>query len=333
MKYQTAAAFENHLSETFPGHIAPCYVIVSPCDFERRLMLGKIITLLQKKESSAQLIRVDALESCADAVLDRLSAPSLFSPTTLVVVDPANHLKEIGKLAPYLEKPAQGTYLLMGALAFKPLSELYQKGKKVMVVLDLSDEKPWERERRLRDWIVQEAKKEGKMLQADAAAALMENIGADMPGLYQELQKLLCYAAEKTVITRGDVEKVSVKSADSSGWQLAEAVIWRREGIGHHHFLDPSFFFLFLGQLRYSLTQGAQIQDLLTQKRGAEIGKHLPNLRPQMLDKLIPQASRLPPRYFEKALSALFQMELDAKSSALDQGLLLERFIGKLRIL
>jgi len=80
--------------------------------------------------------------------------------------------------------------------------------------------KQWEMPR----WIESEAKKQGGKIEPDAAARLSEMVGEDTRIAAQELTKLLTYVNFERPIRLLDVEKVSIVSAQSSVFELVDAL-------------------------------------------------------------------------------------------------------------
>jgi len=332
VKYQNVAAFEKHLQEAFPDHLSPIYMVVTSCDFERKKMFDKIVSFLRRKDASSHVLAYDATVTPIESVLEELNTKSLFGGSNLVVLDRIDKLKENEKLAHYIVHPSHDAFLILGASASKPVSDLYQKGKKEVVVLDLSEEKPWDRRRRLNEWLNEEAKLSGKSFSSETSAYLFEHIGLDMPGLYQELVKLICYVGDRPAIALGDAKAICSSHSIATGWQLSEGVIWGSDSIGADKTSELPFLLMFIGQLRYHLQTGYQIAQLLeNQGPSQDIARLFPQLRPQTLEKYLSGARQKKAAYFHKGLKSLFDLELGAKSSGLDTSLLFDRFIAKLR--
>jgi DNA polymerase-3 subunit delta len=330
VKLHNVAAFEKHLQEAFPDNLSPIYLVVTSCDFERKKMIEKITTLLLRKDPGCHIVTYDGEVTPIETVLDHLNTRSLFGGCAAAILDP---VPKEDKLLHYITKPNHGSFLILGSPVMKSLSDLYQKGKKEMIVLDLSEEKPWEKERRLNEWLFKEAKSQGKTLQSDVTTYLFENIGPDMPGLNQELTKMICYVGERPVITLQDAKAISAPRSTATAWQLAEGVVWGKEFVPADKASDPSFLFMFIGQLRYHLQTGFHLAQYLEKKTPpAEISKHFPTLRSHTFEKYLTGAKQKKKEYFRKGLLALFDLELAAKSSALDTSLLMDQFVAKLRL-
>lgn len=289
-------------------------------------MAQKIFSLIKKKEEAT-------FHRCHSLLVDLLkdvNTHSLFGGRSVIFFDEIQSLKPLTPLIHYISSPNQASTLILGANAMKPLSDLYHKGKKEIVVLDLSEEKPWEKERRYQDWLIGQARFQGKNLSSDVACFLTEKIGPDMAALSQELDKLICFTNERSSITLSDVKTLTLSLAQANSWQLAEKVIWYKQvHLIHDKICDLSFSLPFVGQLRYHLQLGYKLCSYLTQKKSSsEIAKLLPQVR--SLDKYLPIAKQKQTTYFHQGLLSLYQLELSLKSAPLDPSSLFDHFLGSL---
>ena len=148
LKFQQISAFEQHIEVNLSSKVpSKSYVILHSQKEERRKILEKIST----KISSYNKAEITFLEGKEwNHVNHVLSAPSLFGDVEIVVWDGVKSLSDdvIDKLLRYIINPAPWAFLVIGADSFKSFSSLYTKVSKELVILDLTEEKPWDREKR-----------------------------------------------------------------------------------------------------------------------------------------------------------------------------------------
>lgn len=327
MKFPTSGAFEKHLKESFPDHLSHFYLFVSPCDYEKRLWTESLTTLLKQKDANVQLQRFDATETSPMAIQDEARAPSLWGGLRVLIVEQIDKVKPLGSFLDLLSHRAPDVILIFLANTSKPVAELYQKGKKDLIAVDVSDEKPWDKERRVQEWIRSRASKIGKQLSSDVAALLIKHLGTDLATLDQELKKLAAYVGERGVLDKKDIEEICGAKDLSTGWQLSESLVWKGPISLDGKAGELSFLFPFIGQIRYQLQLGAQLADLI-ERKAPDLKKHFPTQR--NLDKFIPIATARGSRFFLNGLLRLYDFELLSKSAPLDIAAVFDIFQGHL---
>jgi DNA polymerase-3 subunit delta len=327
VKFPSVFAFQKHLQEAFPSHLSLLYAIACPSEYERKGLIRSLTQLIQKKEPERSLAHFDGVTTSVEEVLGHLQSPSLFSPASLVVVDGIDKWKKAAfeTLGKYLERPSPQTYLILGSNSSKPLADLYLKSKKEMVVLDLGDEKPWDRQKRLKEWLIQEVKKEKKILAPDVAEFLMQEIGTDFALLEQEIQKLLCFCMERPSISLSDAKTLLSARASQTSWQIAEGVVFLKKGIEGPEQKDLSFLLPLVGQIRYHLQMGFKVVSLLESGVAqGDLGTYISNV------KNVDKYRGKPSSFYKRGLKLLFEWELKCKSTSLDPSLLFDHFTFKL---
>ncbi len=334
MKFQGWPAFAKHLSESTPDHLSPIYLVIAACSFERKKICDKIISALHKKDPQIIAQHCDAATDSLEGVVQQLNSRSLFGSSPVVVCDGLEKLKKSGwePLLAYAGRPSPFAYLILGSASAKNTADLYQKGKKELVILDLSDEKAWDRKARLQRYLIEFAHREGKTLSPEAAQHLLEHVGLDLPNLEQELIKLLCYVGERNAIGIDDVLQICAVQKSFSTWQLSEMIVWENSAVAAPPAIDLPWLLPFLGQLRYQLQIGMQLATLLENHvEPSEISRQLPQLRGAIFDKRMSAARQRRASYFRQGLQRLFEIELMAKNNGATPGLLFDLFTTQLK--
>lgn len=183
MKFQQLSAFEKHLEKAAPDHLSRVYLVAAPCSFERKRISETISAAIRHKEKKTCVLSFDAASGWAAAIEELRTICSLSGPGfRIVVLNEADKLKKsaLDVLSAYVSKPSSHVYLILSAASAKPFAELYERGKKELVVCDLSAEKPWERKERLKAQLVKMAALEKK--DADARGSRYAH-GADRAGI------------------------------------------------------------------------------------------------------------------------------------------------------
>lgn len=310
MKFQKLESFEKHFKEAFPKHLSSVYAVVCSQESERKKIMGSLIHLLEKESDLKRFQQVKP-------AIMHLNGGSLFSTKVTAVLDGAELLIEsdIELLLHYIGTLNPQGYLLLGSATAKHISTLYNKGKKEMVVLDLSAEKPWEEKQRLQKWLVQTVHAQKKQIAPDAVEAIFERLPCDRLLLTQEIEKLICYVGQRTELIRTDVEALCSTSVELNHFQLAQQLVWG--GLKNIPDLnDLAVLLPLIGQLRSQFEMGLKMAVLI--KKGAsgeEIAAAFPRLWPKALQQCLEGARQFGISYFKKGLMHLFDLEFGLKTS------------------
>gem|GEM_PF-927669 len=317
MRYLSLRAFRKHLASAAPDHLCRCYLAAIPDDYERGAAIRDVLSYFPGRPRMS----FNGTEAACRDLSEALSSPSLFGGDPVVVLDEAEKMgkKELAALAELAMAPLYG-YLVCGARTKGVLGAAFEKAG---VVFDLSEEKPWEKEKRLAEQIADQAQSLGKRLASDAGPLLFERIGPDPALLDSEIEKLACFVGTRPTIERSDVFRVSALSRASALWQIAEGIVWEGEipppGDSPFHGLVPA--------LRSQLQIGLKISELSASGTPrSEWSGHLPKVWPKLLDKRIGQVAKLGSRYFQHGLDLLFQIEILSRTGSSSEEALLDLF-------
>lgn len=318
MRYQNFRAFRKHLASAAPDHLSRCYLAVIPDDYERNQAIQAVLAYFPARPH----IFFNGNDAVCRDIADALLSPSLFGGEPVVVLDEAEKMgkKELQALADLAGKSSLYGYLLSASRSKTALSAVFEKAG---VVLDLGEEKPWDRERRLAEQIAERVQNAGKRLASDAISLLFERLGHDAALLDSEIDKLICFVGTRATIERSDVFRISASSRSSTLWQMAEEIVWE----GAHPPFDPATFHGLVPALRSQLQTGLKLASLLaSQTPREEWSAYLPRLWPKLLEKRSAQASRLGSGYFKNGLDLLFQIELLSRTGSTREEALLDLF-------
>ena len=310
MKFQKTLPFEKHFKDSLPHHLSPIYIVVCPMEGERKKLLSSLVSIIER---DADFKRA----STARAAIEHLRASSLFSGKMGALFDGVDQLLkgEMEPLLRYVSSPSPSSILILGASSSKNVSDLYKIGKKEMVILDLSLEKPWEAKERITRYIIQLVRSQKKEILPSAIESMFEMIPLDRLLMQQEVEKLITFIGEKKEIDREDVKAICSISLEENPFQLAQTIAFGT--------LDKvpkleeiSILLPLVSSLRSQLEMGLKMTALLA--KGAskeEMGLAFPKLWPKALESCLDGARKRGSPFFKKALLALFDFELGLKSS------------------
>lgn len=339
MKLNSSRAFEKHLEDAYPKHFAGLYLIVAKEDEERRLaiktaekMLSKILTnpKMSMESRTANKWRMGDL-------LGELQSAGFFDPIRLVFVhEIQDYSKEdLDKLYEYLKNPNASVKLIMSCSSFSKVSNFYKLCEKEGIILDIAEEKPWEKEKNVADWLAHRSKEHGKTWQQQALQALLRQIGPDKGVLEQELFKLVCYVGERTTITAEDVATICLTQNVQNAWLLGESLLKKdikgaleasRAAIS-----DGGNIIQMMRQARSQFATQLQIATILENGMGAsEVVQQYPYMKGSILERNLQIAQLTGSEKLKKGILAIDATELHAKNSQTDPQFLADQLIFNL---
>ncbi len=328
MKFQKWEAFEKHFEQAFLHHLSPIYLIVSSHPQDRKKILSLMKEQILKKEMAFDARSCVSLQEA----LAHVQSSSLLNASVLAVVDFEEGMSkdEILLLEQYAKSPLKHSHLIIGAAGGSSLQSLYEKIKKESIMLDLGQEKPWDRQDRLKRFIALCFQKEGKSISSKALDLFFQRLSSDWALLEQEMLKLICYAGARAVITEQDIQEICAEDRMVSTWNWAEQLIWHQPPLLPEE-INDTFLFSVIPALRFNLERGLNMSSLI--KQGAtmqEIAQELSDIKPAKLKLFYESARKKPLSFFKQGLQQLFTLELSAKNSGASSEALLTAFYASL---
>ena len=266
-----------------------------------------------------------------DAFCQEVETRPFLSPKKGIVIHELDLLPEEGLEAVrrYLEKPSGWVSIYLTARELAPQNKLAKLVEKNGRVLRFKEEKPWERERRLVEWLIEEANRESVSLSQQAATALVQGVDPQM--LLQELNKLACFVGEGREVTLESIALLSTPVHHETLWQLGDALLAfesaRALTIGSTLLEEGMAIFPLLAGLRSQLSTGVEILHAAVK---GEVTQKFPYLKGRLLEKKMQLLKKWGQERLQRGVLLIFETEVKAKNSSTDPAILLELLIVKL---
>lgn len=339
MRYDNLRAFEKHLEEAAPQKYKPVYFVLGKDSFEcheaSQLLLRFLLPAQDMREFALSVFegaQVDEIE-----LGNALYSGSFFAKSRVIWIQQGEKLKKSVQenLEKYFSRPQHGQYLLLSATGWAKNTTFYKAAEKDGVILDLAEVKPWEKEKRLVEWVNKQVTAARKLIAYPVCQLLVKYSGNDQALLIQEIEKLLCYCCDKKEITAKDVEAICTRQHVESIWQLGES-IFRRDSatalqVSHSLLTDGQPLLPLLRQIRSQFQTEYQVCLMLAQgKQSQDIAQEFPYMKGQILERHIQQARQYGLTAFKQGLLALDAAEMRTKNSSIDERILLELLMMQL---
>lgn len=160
------------------------------------------------------------------AVIDLAETLPFFSERRLIVFEDTGFFKSSGaELADYIGEMPPTTYFIFIENEVDRRSRLYKavKAKGYIAELGTQDENT------LRRWIQGLAAKEGRQIASADIAYFLNKVGTDMENITKELEKLFCYAIDRSRLTREDIDAVCTTQITNHIFEMVNAVASKQQ--------------------------------------------------------------------------------------------------------
>lgn len=336
MKFTQLGAFQEALQSQ---QLFPLYTIISKNPYEKQQITEILLQFLLKNNVKRQhtLKNLNSQDLTLSILSQELNTLSFFAPKRIICINEAENLAK--PILGYLEKAFSSLtldlQLIITATEINRATKFYKSADKYGMIVDIAEEKPWEKEKKLLNWIMEKLSAEGKKITPQACQAILKQSGSDQSLLHQELEKLLCYVGNRNQITIQDISAICAHCNIETIWQLGEA-IFRRDAasalrISKALLEDGTHLIALLKQLRFQFQAQFQICSIL--KNGGNAGmvaKEFPYMKGAILDKNINSALQFGLDACKNGLIAIDEAEVMAKNSQTDLGILGDLLIIKL---
>ncbi len=214
---------ERHLKN---NSVKPVYLWYGEEGFLIRRALARLEDWLGREEEGTTKILLDGVEAPLADALTEARSPQLWGGRQLVIVWQADRYKtdELAALEKYLQAPSSQTCLVLMAAGMKLKEVQAHNLWRRLLEQEAALGFPRLREGELPAWVEREAKRQGKTLGPGVARQLVEVVGQSLTDLDQELEKLILYTGNKTVITSADAVRLSSHSRTHTIFELVEAL-------------------------------------------------------------------------------------------------------------
>ena len=196
------------------------YLLYGQEDYLKRLYRDKLKYAILPPEDTMNYsyfegkdLNVGEVQSIADTV-------PFFSERRLIIVENSGLFKNQSDFADYIPTIPDTTIIVFVEREVDKRNRMYKAVKKAGTISEMNGLS----EQDLKLWIASDLQKNGKKITEQNIEYLIQKVGADMKNLENELEKMICYGLEETVITRQIIDEVCVTQTEGKIFQMIDAI-------------------------------------------------------------------------------------------------------------
>lgn len=143
-----------------------------------------------------------------------------FSDRRLILIENSGFFKNQSDLADYMQSIPETTHIVFVESEVDKRNRLYKAIKNVGNISEMSamDEK------NLKLWVATLLNKDNKKIAEDTILYLLNKIGSDMGNIQNEVEKLICYAYDREIITKEDIDEVCTAQITGKIFLMVDAI-------------------------------------------------------------------------------------------------------------
>ena len=224
-----------HIKE---GKFSPVYLLYGQEDYLRLLYRDKLREAILPPEDTMNYsyfegkdIDLGEVESIADTV-------PFFSEQRLILIENSGLFKKQNDFADYLKTMPDTTKIIFVEAEVDKRNKLKELLNQVDKILDITDNELFKAvkklgtvaelnglpEKDLKVWAAAYLKKNGKNITEQNLLYFFQKVGVDMKSLENEMDKLIAYSMDETIITREMLDEVCVEQTEGTIFQMIDAI-------------------------------------------------------------------------------------------------------------
>lgn len=148
-----------------------------------------------------------------------------FADKRLIVIEESGWFKAQSDMADYLKTMPESCVIVFVESEVDKRNRLYKAVKDIGYASEMNGMD----EANLKVFAASVLKAGGKKVTADTVEYFLSKAGTDMNGIQNELEKLICYAYEREVITKEDIDAVCTEQITGKIFQMTDAVAQKNQ--------------------------------------------------------------------------------------------------------
>lgn len=252
-----------------------------------------------------------------------------FSERRLIIIENSGLFKSQNNFSDYVKSIPPTTHIVFVEDEIDKRNRLFKAVKNEGTISEMNamDEK------NLKLWIASLLDKENKKITSDTILYLLNKAGTDMDNLYNEVEKLVCFAWDREIITEQDIEMVCTTQITGKIFLMVDAIGNKQQAKALDLYYDllalkeKPMSILFLVSRQFNIL--AQVKDLVALGYNNTVISEKAGLMPFTISKYVNQARNFTMETLKDALESCADIEEAIKTGRLIDKIGVELLIVK----
>lgn len=203
----------------------PVYLLCGTEDYLKKLYQDKLKAGILAGSDDMNYSYFEGKETDPLKIMEAADTLPFFSEHRLICIKNSGFFKSSNDLADYLKTMPDSTHMVFVENEVDKRNRLYKAVKELGYISEMNGMD----ERNLKLWVSTTLKAGGKKITEGSALYFLNKCGTDMVLLSQELEKLICYAYDRDVITNEDIDAICTTLVTGKVFQMIDAIASGRQ--------------------------------------------------------------------------------------------------------
>ena len=203
------------------GNFKQAYLLFGEEAYLRQQYKDKLIQALNPDGDTMNFTRYEGKGIEVREMIDLCETMPFFAEIRVILVENSGFFKnKCEELADYMKSLPDYIRMVFVEEEVDKRSKMYKTVKNNGKIVEFSAQS----EELLTRWILTRLKKEGKNITGSVMQLFLSRTGTDMGNIDRELEKLICYALDRDVITAEDVMAVTTEQTTNKIFEMVNAI-------------------------------------------------------------------------------------------------------------
>lgn len=293
---------------------SPIYLLYGEEDYLKKLYKDKLKTAIIGEDLTMNYNYYEGKNIDTSEVISQAQTLPFFNDKRLIIIENSELFKKQNDLADFIGSMPDTTYIIFVENQIDKRGRLYKQVNKVGTVSEMKGLN----DKNLKIWIASILKQDNKRITQDTASYLLGKTGPDMENILNEVEKLTCYAFDRDIISKEDVDAVCTEQVEGKIFQMIDAIAIKDNDLALNLYYDllslreKPLSILFLLARHFTIL--IQVKDLLGFGYDKSLISKKAGIQPYFIGKYISQARKISKKALNMNLNLCTETEEGIKS-------------------
>ncbi|WP_167958487.1 DNA polymerase III subunit delta [Anaerosporobacter faecicola] len=203
----------------------PAYLLYGTEAYLKTLYKNKLKVAMVGEGDSMNYSHFDGKGIDVPEVIGIANTLPFFADHRVIVIENSGFFKNASDLADYMKNIPESTHFIFVEDEVDKRNRMYKAVKDVGRISEMNGMD----ETNLKIWVASLLRKDNKKITEKTLVYFLNKTGSDMENLQTEVEKLVCYAMDRDIITEADVDAICTTQLENKIFQMIDFIANKRQ--------------------------------------------------------------------------------------------------------